>query len=72
MLKAGGYYVPILPEEQQDRINYILNDCSPICVIVHKDYYKLIGNNKYINLDNENYLNNNKIKLVLYLDKYQI
>lgn len=63
MLKAGGYYVPILPEEQQDRINYILNDCSPICVIVHKDYYKLIGNNKYINLDNENYLNNNKIKL---------
>lgn len=55
--------MPILPEEQEDRRNYILNDCKPACVIVHKDYYKLIGNNKYINLDNENYLNNEDIKL---------
>ena len=29
---------------------------------MHKDYYKLIGNNKYINIDNENYLNNSNIK----------
>lgn len=54
--------MPILPEEQEDRRNYILNDCKPACVLVHKDYYKLIGNNKYINLDNENYLNNENIK----------
>lgn len=54
--------MPILPEEQEDRRNYILNDCKPVCVLVHKDYYKLIGNNKYINLDNENYLNNENIK----------
>ena len=54
--------MPILPEEQEDRRNYILNDCNPVCVLVHKDYYKLIGNNKYINLDNENYLNNENIK----------
>lgn len=54
--------MPILPEEQEDRRNYILNDCKPVCVLVHKDFYKLIGNNKYINLDNENYLNNENIK----------
>lgn len=54
--------MPILPEEQEDRRNYILNDCKPVCVLVDKDYYKLIGNNKYINLDNENYLNNENIK----------
>lgn len=38
ILKAGGCYVPILPDENNDRIQYILNDCNSKCIITHKDY----------------------------------
>ena len=64
ILKAGGCYVPILSEEQQDRINYILEDCNPICVITHKDYDKLVKNRDIINIENEQYLNTEKVKII--------
>ncbi len=38
VLKAGGCYVPILPDESPSRIEYILNDCKPKCILTHKDY----------------------------------
>lgn len=33
ILKAGACYVPILPDEDINRINYILGDCKPFCII---------------------------------------
>lgn len=36
VLKAGGCYVPILPNEDGNRIAYILQDCKPFCVLTHK------------------------------------
>lgn len=38
VLKAGGCYVPILPDEDPSRIEYILKDCKPKCVLTHKNY----------------------------------
>lgn len=38
VLKAGGCYVPILPNESASRIEYILNDCKPKCILTHKNY----------------------------------
>ncbi len=37
-LNAGGCYVPILPNENPDRVNYILNDCNPKIILTHKHY----------------------------------
>lgn len=38
VLKAGGCYVPILPDEDEKRIQYILNDCRAKCILTHKNY----------------------------------
>lgn len=52
VLKAGGCYVPILPDESSARIEYILNDCKPKCILTHKDYEtKIPSNAVIINLD---------------------
>ena len=52
VLKAGGCYVPILPDENTDRIDYILNDCKPKCILTHKSYDKTISTQiPIINLD---------------------
>lgn len=61
-LKAGGCYVPILPDEDASRINYILNDCKPKCILTHKDYAeKLPESYNVINVDKIDYHANNKI-----------
>lgn len=53
VLKAGGCYVPILPDESASRIEYILNDCKPKCVLTHKNYDTKIPTKAIIiNLDN--------------------
>ena len=54
IIRAGGYYIPILPEENQNRINYILSDSKPIGVITQKQYYNKIKNNKIIDINEEN------------------
>lgn len=52
VLKAGGCYVPILPDESSARIEYILNDCKPKCILTHKNYEtKIPSNTVIINLD---------------------
>ena len=38
VLKSGGCYVPILPDEDNSRIEYILRDCKPKLILTHKDY----------------------------------
>ena len=50
ILKAGGCYVPILPDEGKSRIEYILKDCNPICILTHKGYEKIIPDN-YITIN---------------------
>lgn len=62
IIKAGGCYVPILSDEEQSRIAYILNDCNPVCILTHKNYENLTGKRKAINLDEEKYLECEKIK----------
>lgn len=44
VLKIGCYYVPVLPEESESRINYIINDCKPSCILTHKNYENIIKN----------------------------
>ena len=53
VLKTGCFYVPILPEENKNRLNYILKDCKPSCILTHKSYHNLILDNNvdYINID---------------------
>ena len=52
VLKAGGCYVPILPDEEKARIEYILNDSNPKCILTHKNYDEaLLKNSIVVNLD---------------------
>lgn len=44
ILKIGGCYVPILPDEDSSRVSYILNDCKPKCVLTHKNYDNKLPN----------------------------
>ena len=56
ILKAGGCYVPILPDEDKVRIEYILKDCNPKCILTHKNYEKKLPFNiKVINVDKMNF-----------------
>ncbi|WP_250944740.1 non-ribosomal peptide synthetase [Clostridium felsineum] len=36
IIKAGGAYVPIAPNYPEDRIKYMLEDCTPKAVLVYK------------------------------------
>lgn len=52
VLKAGGCYVPILPDEEKARMEYILNDSKPKCILTHKNYDEsLLKNLIIVNLD---------------------
>ena len=35
VLKAGAAYLPIDTEYPAERINYIVNDAKPVCIITH-------------------------------------
>lgn len=51
VLKAGGCYVPILPDEDRKRIEYILKDSNPKFIITHKNY-KIKTDIQIINIEN--------------------
>ena len=55
IMKLGACYIPILSDESTTRINYILENCNPRCIITHKNYDKKFKlENSCINLDNIN------------------
>lgn len=41
-LKVGCCYVPILPDENGDRIKYIIKDCNPSMILTHKKYDEIV------------------------------
>jgi len=53
VIKAGGYYIPILPEENEDRMEYIINDSNPLCILTSKVHKDLIKNRNVIIVDEE-------------------
>lgn len=50
ILKAGAAYVPISPDFPEDRVNYILKDCSPKAVVTYK--YNIDADYRIIDLNN--------------------
>lgn len=64
VLKAGCCYVPILPDEDKKRINYILQDSNPKFIITHKGY-RLKTNIPIIDIEsiNEESTQNTKNKI---------
>src|SRR5205085_12613633 len=57
VLKAGGAYVPLDPEYPEERLQYIVNDSTPVAVLTHRstaDLLKKIGNGiRVIGLDGD-------------------
>ena len=41
VIKSGNYYIPILPEEANDRLEYIINDSGSKMVISNSKYLKV-------------------------------
>lgn len=46
VLKAGAAYLPIDPEYPAERINYIVNDAKPVCIITHSSALVIENDNK--------------------------
>ncbi|MGN5649109.1 amino acid adenylation domain-containing protein [Bacillus sp. Brlt_9] len=53
VLKAGAAYLPIDPEYPAERINYIVNDAKPVCIITHSSTLVIENGMKKIELDRE-------------------
>lgn len=56
VLKAGAAYLPIDPEYPAERINYIVNDAKPVCIITHSSVSSILvieDDIKEIELDSE-------------------
>ncbi|HDR6312417.1 TPA: amino acid adenylation domain-containing protein [Bacillus cereus] len=53
VLKAGAAYLPIDPEYPAERINYIINDAKPVCIITHSSALVIENDMKKIELDSE-------------------
>ncbi|WP_144611303.1 non-ribosomal peptide synthetase DhbF [Bacillus cereus] len=53
VLKAGAAYLPIDPEYPAERINYVVNDAKPVCIITHSSSLVIENDIKKIELDSE-------------------
>ena len=56
VLKVGAAYLPIDPEYPAERINYIVNDAKPVCIITHSSISSTLvieNDMKKIELDSE-------------------
>lgn len=60
VIKAGGYYVPILPQENKERKDYILEDCKPICILTKGYENEVKEKYKVITIDNNETIENIK------------
>ena len=49
VLKAGAAYLPIDPEYPAERINYIVNDAKPVCIITHSSTLVIENGMKKLN-----------------------
>ena len=55
VLMSGNYYVPILPEEEYGRTEYIIKNCEAKAIISEEKYLEKIQNKEILYLDiNEN------------------
>lgn len=58
VIKSGGYYIPILPDENKERKEYILNDCKPMCILT-KDYANDFNENyNVLTINNDSFSQN--------------
>lgn len=55
VMKSGNYYVPILPEESKDRMNYIINDSKAKLIISNQKYLYKLDADDIIKIDIDNY-----------------
>lgn len=62
VIKAGGCYVPVLPQENKERIKYILSDSTPLCILTSIEYKDTINKGNVITVD-KNKLGFNNIKI---------
>ncbi len=59
IIRAGGYYIPILPDEEQKRIDYIISDSKPVCIITQNNYKYKIKDVEIIDIFNEQFAQEN-------------
>ena len=62
VIKAGGCYVPVLPQENKERIKYILSDSNPLYILTSKEYKDIINKKNVIVVDKDK-LGFNNIKV---------
>ncbi|KKK61244.1 hypothetical protein LCGC14_3016260, partial [marine sediment metagenome] len=51
ILKAGGVYIPVDPLEPNDRINSILQDSNPFCILTNSYLKKRYIHHKIVYID---------------------
>lgn len=54
VLKSGAAYVPIDPSYPEERISYMLSDCSAKCVLIDEEYAPLCSGYQQIQLQDYN------------------
>jgi len=54
VLKAGGSYLPVSPENPEDRINFVIEDSSAKLVLTQGKFMNKVNYNDVIDLEDEN------------------
>lgn len=55
VMKSGNYYIPILPEESKDRMNYIIKDSKSQLIISNQKYVDKLDENNIMKIIVDNY-----------------
>ena len=64
VLMSGNYYIPILPEEERKRMDYIIKDCEAKAIITEKKYFDRIFNKEILCFDiSKKYTKKTKIQV---------
>lgn len=64
VLKIGCHYVPILPDENENRIKYIIADSKSTCVLTHKNYNNIVTNFNISCYNINDIINNNEQHII--------
>lgn len=62
ILISSNYYIPILPEEEKNRMEYIIENCNANAVISEKKYFNKISEINVLNIDISKKYSNGKCK----------